>query len=216
MYGENMGSKSNDAYEHKSSGSSKQGITRRDVLLGILASVGAASTSGCAKSLNNTIVDLDINAAQGNADLEFYTENEFLLTSRLADLIIPDTQTLGALAVGVPLLMDKLHSDWASAESQTTHREAINHVNQELDKIAGKPFLKLNTELQLQALSRLDELAFSAEYKRLYTYRSVKELIARFYYLSEVGASQELRYELVPGRWEACIPFEKVGRTWAV
>ena len=211
-----MSSMSNNEHDQKSSGPSKQGITRRDVLLGILASVGAASTTGCAKSLNNTIVDLDVNATQGNTDLEFYTPTEFLLTSRLADLIIPDTQTLGALAVGVPKLMDKLHSDWASAESQTIHREALKQVSHELDKIAGTPFLKLNTESQLQTLSRLDELAFSADYQRLYAYRSVKELIARFYYLSEVGASQELRYELVPGRWEACIPFEKVGRTWAV
>jgi hypothetical protein len=211
-----MSSMSNNEHNQKSSGPSKQGITRRDVLLGILVSVGAASTTGCAKSLNNTIVDLNVNATQGNTDLEFYTPTEFLLTSRLADLIIPDTQTLGALAVGVPKLMDKLHSDWASAESQTTHREALKQVSHELDKIAGTPFLKLNTESQLQTLSRLDELAFSAAYQRLYAYRSVKELIARFYYLSEVGASQELRYELVPGRWEACIPFEKVGRTWAV
>lgn len=210
-----MNSMSNNESDQKSSGPSKQGITRRDVLLGILASVGAAGTSGCAKSLNNTIVGLDTNAIQGSSDLGFYTSTEYLLTSRLADLIIPDTQTQGALAVGVPKLMDRLHTDWASAESQATHRDALKQVTHELNTIAGKPFLELNSDAQLKTLIRLDELAYAADYQRLNAYRSVKDLIARFYYLSEVGATQELRYELVPGRWEACIPFEKVGRTWA-
>jgi hypothetical protein len=209
--------KSNSSHEHKQNSSepSNQGITRRDILLGILTSVGVASTSGCAKNINNTIEALDLSSAQGNVDLGFYTPNEFLLTSRLADLIIPDTQTLGALAVGVPKLMDRLHTDWASAESQTAHRDALKQVTYELDTIAGEPFLKISTDAQLKVLTGLDELAYAADYQRLYAYRSVKDLIARFYYFSEVGASQELRYELVPGRWDACIPFEKVGRTWA-
>lgn len=192
-----------------------QEISRRNVLLGILASVGAASTSGCAHSLNTTIVDLEKSSAQHNSNHEFYTAKEFLLVSRLSDLIIPDTQTLGALAVGVPKLMDKLHTDWASIQSQTAHRDALKLVNDELDKISGVAFLEQNPETQIATLSTLDNLAFSSDYQRLSAYRSIKDLIARFYYLSKVGASQELRYELVPGRWEACIPFEKVGRSWA-
>jgi len=210
-----MKNESNQEYTQNVSEPNSQRITRRDVLLGILASVGAASTIGCAKNLNSTIVDLNISGAQGDTDLGFYTSKEFQLVSRLADLIIPDTQTPGALAVGVPKLMDKLHTDWASAESQATHSEVLEQISHELNTIAGKAFLTLSTDAQLNTLKRIDALAFSTDYQRLYAYRSVKDLIARFYYLSEVGASQELRYELVPGRWDACIPFEKVGRTWA-
>ncbi|MBU3004876.1 gluconate 2-dehydrogenase subunit 3 family protein [Paraglaciecola arctica] len=205
----------NNSDQQDSNIPNNQEISRRNVLLGILASVGAASTAGCARSLNTTIVDLEKSNAQHNSNYEFYTSKEFLLVSRLSDLIIPDTQTLGALAVGVPRLMDQLHTDWASIQTQTAHRDALKLVNDELDTISGVPFLKQNSEAQLATLSTLDNLAFSSDYQRLSAYRSIKELIARFYYLSEVGASQELRYELVPGRWEACIPFEKVGRSWA-
>lgn len=47
-------------------------------------------------------------------------------------------------------------------------------------------------------------------------FRTMKELTLIGYYTSEVGATKELRHEPVPGRYEACIPFAQVGRTWAV
>ena len=37
-------------------------------------------------------------------------------------------------------------------------------------------------------------------------WRTIKTLILTGYYTSEVGASQELRFELVPGRWDPALP----------
>jgi hypothetical protein len=36
------------------------------------------------------------------------------------------------------------------------------------------------------------------------------------YFTSEVGATQVLRYDPVPGAYHGCIPFEEVGKTWAI
>jgi hypothetical protein len=36
------------------------------------------------------------------------------------------------------------------------------------------------------------------------------------YYQSEAGATQELRYELVPGAWRGCVPYSEIGRATAV
>lgn len=47
-------------------------------------------------------------------------------------------------------------------------------------------------------------------------FRTMKELTVVGYYTSEVGATVELRHEAVPGRWEGCVPFGQIGRTWAV
>ncbi len=43
----------------------------------------------------------------------------------------------------------------------------------------------------------------------------VKELTLVGYYTSEVGATEELRYEHVPGRYDGCVPVEELGRAWA-
>ena len=47
-------------------------------------------------------------------------------------------------------------------------------------------------------------------------YGKFKYLVLLGYYQSEVGATQELRYELVPGAWRACLPLAEVGRASAI
>jgi hypothetical protein len=44
----------------------------------------------------------------------------------------------------------------------------------------------------------------------------MKELTLVGYYTSEPGATQELRHEPVPGRYQACVPLSEIGRAWAV
>ena len=46
-------------------------------------------------------------------------------------------------------------------------------------------------------------------------YRKFKWLVLIGYYHSEVGATHELRFELVPGAWRACLPLSEVGRASA-
>ena len=46
-------------------------------------------------------------------------------------------------------------------------------------------------------------------------FRHLKELTLTGYYTSEIGATEELQYEHTPGRYDACVPLEEVGRTWA-
>jgi hypothetical protein len=52
--------------------------------------------------------------------------------------------------------------------------------------------------------------AFAGHYTRL------KDLVLTTYYLSEPGATKELRYELIPGVWDASMPLGKDRRAWAV
>ncbi|MEM6285778.1 MAG: gluconate 2-dehydrogenase subunit 3 family protein [Bacteroidota bacterium] len=46
-------------------------------------------------------------------------------------------------------------------------------------------------------------------------YRQLKELTVAGYYTSEVGATQELQWLAVPGRYDADVPLSEVGRAWA-
>ena len=194
---------------------SQTGISRRDILVGLLASVGAVVTTSCVDNLEKAVSSNTDEKASKSLHLSFYSDNEYALVASLADLIIPDTETIGALAVGVPLFMDRLYNEWAATESKSAHKQDLARVQQALDAISKQNYLALTPDEQTASLSELDQQAFSNKTAVAASYRSIKSLIARFYYSSEVGASQELRYELVPGRWEPCVPFEKIGRTWA-
>lgn len=43
----------------------------------------------------------------------------------------------------------------------------------------------------------------------------MKQLTLTGYFTSKVGATQALRYEAVPGKYEACIPYKKGDKAWA-
>ena len=47
-------------------------------------------------------------------------------------------------------------------------------------------------------------------------FRRFKELVLTLYYLSRPGATQELRYEHTPGKWEPSIEVGPDTRAWAV
>ena len=46
-------------------------------------------------------------------------------------------------------------------------------------------------------------------------FRQLKELTLAGYYTSEVGATEELRWNAAPGRYDADVPFSEIGRAWA-
>ena len=47
-------------------------------------------------------------------------------------------------------------------------------------------------------------------------FRLLKELVLTLYYLSEMGATKELRYELIPGKWEPWTEISPDAPAWAV
>jgi len=46
-------------------------------------------------------------------------------------------------------------------------------------------------------------------------YKDMKQTAATAYYMSEIGASEELAYEPVPGEWIGCVPLSDYPKTWA-
>ena len=153
-------------------------------------------------------------------------QNEFQLLARMGDLLIPATDTPGALEAGVPQFIDTLLSDWAGEKTRLEIRAAITGLDEHADSQHNTLFLSLKGSDQLSALASYEEECFSKQDEAPLTpdsidyavgYRRLKSLIYRGYYHSEIGCTQELQYQLIPGpeaRQDA--PLSEVGRTWAV
>ena len=143
------------------------------------------------------------------------------LAERLSDRVIPATDTPGALAAKVPdwLLLALSHGQAGTAEepagphaidrsvaSQASKGLSyLDAVGARLNAMAGGDFVSLPPARQLILLSELDAQAFAPGHEGD-PWHKIKELILTGYYTSEIGGSKELRYELVPGRWEPDIP----------
>jgi hypothetical protein len=172
-------------------------ISRRHVIRNLVISVGGSSLlSACGGR-----VTLDT-LAPGAAP-RFYSPRELAVLSRVSDLLLPRTETPGALDVEVPALLDQLMAEWASGETQAAHRAALAALDTELQAQAGGDFLDASAAVAERALTAVDSAAFTAQ--PVEGYRSLKGLITQAYFATEAGAVEELGWVGVPGRWDPCV-----------
>src|SRR5271154_2420471 len=75
---------------------------------------------------------------------KFFTAAEGLVVSRIADLIIPQTDTPGAVAAGVPQYIDTVAAK--SPEQQKLFREGIAWLNAHSNESHQKAFMDLPEE----------------------------------------------------------------------
>jgi hypothetical protein len=133
------------------------------------------------------------------------------LATAFADTLIPQTDTPGALQAGVPAQFDALMRDWASPPHRTAYLAALGAIDAAAVAQAGKPFALLPAAQRLTVLTAYDAKNLAGNI----AYASLKDLFINLYYLSEPGATVELRYEHNPGVWEASTPITAQTRAWA-
>jgi len=149
------------------------------------------------------------------------TDRQRKLIGDVSQLVIPATDTPGAGDIGVGdfvilALVHGLEGSRSPASATAMPNLSgysrpdgslryLDWLEDELDRRAGGDFPGARPAAREAALRALDTEAF-AESAAGHPWRTIKALILTGYYTSEVGGSQELRYELVPGRWDADLP----------
>lgn len=125
----------------------------------------------------------------------------YAFVDRLADLTIPVTDTPGASQAGAPtfvlLALDQKMNGLKPA--------MLTKVRERLDRDAGGSFVARPAAEQLRLLTALDAAAYAgpaAPETAEQGWRRIKAAIVAGYYSSEVGATTELVYEPIPGKFE--------------
>jgi len=141
----------------------------------------------------------------------FLDPARYAVLNAVSEAIMPRTDTPGARDALVPQRYDALMKNWASAAT----REKFNALLDEVEALArtkgGPGFAALPADKQLEVVAAFDKAKVSDA-----GYRKFKNLILSLYYISEPGATQELRYEHVPGAWEPSIPVTPDTRGYAL
>lgn len=153
----------------------------------------------------------------------FFTEDQGILISQIADIIIPKTDTPGAKEVGVPGFIDTLVKDCYSKEDQEHFLAGLVAFNEQANKEQGDSFILLDAPAQQAFVKKIHDEAVTMEKsenkpdKRPFILH-VKELTMLGFFTSEIGATQVLQYEPVPGSYKGCIPLSEAGngKTWAI
>jgi len=158
------------------------------------------------------------------------SERQRRLLREVSQLVIPRTATPGAGELGVgdfvalalahgleksrkPLPLD-------AAPRLAAHRRgdgSLDHtgwLEAELDRRAGADFLRQTPEARAAILAALDAEAYAPDVRE-HPWRTLKALVLTGYYTTEVGGAQELRFELVPGRYDPDLPATPATVAWS-
>ena len=144
------------------------------------------------------------------------TEN---LIAEIADVILPTTaDSPGAKAAGVGPFLNVLVSECYPKEYQDRLQQGLARVDRETKAVYGKAFKDASLQEKTTILKLEEANAFAdrkAGVKENPFWFTIKELSMFGYFTSEIGATQALSYEYVPGRYEGCIPLKPGQKTWA-
>ena len=165
------------------------------------------------------------------ADEDAPTERQRLMMREVAGAVLPRTDTPGAHEVGVGDFvivalahgLDGTRDPVASAElpfAYPEHRRPdgtlryVDWLERNLDRRVKGDWLGKPVAIRNAALAALDSEAFE-EGPVESPWKKIKALILTGYYTSEVGATRELQYELVPGRYDPAGPLQPGARAFS-
>lgn len=139
----------------------------------------------------------------------------------LTDLIIPDTDTPGAKAARVNEFIDVILTEWATEEERQNFLAGLAGVDKESNELFGKDFVDAAPKQQLTLLRAMDDVAASqraehhpkhgntvpepdAQLKGRNFYDVFRGITLHGYYTSEIGFTQELKLQIIPGAQHGC------------
>ncbi len=183
-------------------------LQRRQFFQGLIAlsAVGGLAACGAAD-------DVPSGQLSGPSLPGFFNASELALISAVAQSLIPQTDTAGAVQAGVPETLQSLATDWGNDDFRQYWRDGLNAIGASLN-VDGNTFESLSPSEREAALRAYDSEVFAGEIEDGF-YRDFKRTVVTAYYMSEPGATEALAYEPVPGEWIGCVPLSQFPKNWA-
>jgi len=145
------------------------------------------------------------------------------LVVAMIDQIIPATETPGAKGARVNEFIDVILTEWANDEERRNFLSGLADVDKQSNTLFGKNFTDSSPDQQLTLLRSLDESAAVIRSARKpgppfwepdgrdtqlqHDFFTIfKKMTLHGYYTSEIGFTQELKLEIIPGAQHGCMP----------
>ncbi len=130
------------------------------------------------------------------------TLNQEDTLAELCETIIPTTSTPGAKAAGVPAFVKKIVADCRPAKDQALLKEGLDMLDITCRKKYSTSFSAASMEQRIDLLKEVE--ATDSEFWKL-----VKSETVTGYFTSEIGLTQNTRYEMSPGSYDGSAPYKK-------
>jgi hypothetical protein len=141
----------------------------------------------------------------------------------MIDLIIPATDTPGAKAARVNDFIDVILTEWATDSERQDFLNGLAGVDKQSNDLYGKTFTDASPSQQFTLLRSMDDAIMGTHIEKHRRHGNTvpeerdKQLREAFwyvfkgitlhgYYTSEIGFSQELNQQIIPGAFHGCVP----------
>ncbi|MEM8766182.1 MAG: gluconate 2-dehydrogenase subunit 3 family protein [Pseudomonadota bacterium] len=191
---------------------------RRDLLKTLGLGAGLVLSPSCQRAFESG-ADLSAPPVSGTLAAE-----QLELISTLAELIIPSTDTPGAIEAGVPSFIHQIVVDWYTQAEQQIFLDGLAELEAGAERHWGTGFLALDAEQQSILLTEMEPPSEGAPGSTMRVppgaagdvpfYQKLKELTVLGYYTSELAARTELDYQPVPGHYDGDARWDTESRQW--
>ncbi len=166
---------------------------------GISASAVATFVSGC-----------EVDKGDGWRPA-FLSKDQVDTLAEVCERILPRTDTPGAKDALVHRYLDAFipaNIDGEMAKKLKSSMSTFDNVSRDKFK---KKFIKLSSDEMDDVLNDIADQG-----GEMNIFNAIRAMTIPAFFTSEVGATQVLKFDPIPGGWQACIPLSDVGGTWAL
>ena len=159
---------------------------------------------------------------------KFFNREQASLISELTEIIIPRTDTPGAIDAGVPMFIDRMLKEIYTKDAQDTFLKNLANFKYGARNMYGNDFLECDDSEKIAYFKKVHDDAIQSRKGAQSTgwwnagvnnskpfVLELKELTLIGFFTSEPGATKVLQYKQIPGPYRGCVPLKEVGKTWA-
>lgn len=141
---------------------------------------------------------------------------QYQTVTRMAEIILPETDTAGATAAHVNDFIDLILTEWCEGDERARFLAGLEQTDRQSVNRFGKAFVELAPGQQEAIIRALDDEMAGAiakpdsgdEHDNFFP--TMKRLTLTGYFTSEAGAKQELHFQIIPGHYEGCVPASEI------
>ncbi len=159
-----------------------------------------------------------VEALGETAGMQPVSVGQTALLSAIADTILPDTDTPGAVKAGVVDFMTLMISGWLDPAESARFLSGLDEFGSEAKRATGQSFTALPPSARLAHLKIVQAAAgpLRSGHGPVPFFLMVKRLTVFGYYTSEIGAATELTFNLVPGAYDPCAKVDHAEHAFSI
>ena len=140
---------------------------------------------------------------------KFFRGDEAAIVTAIADIIIPKTDTSGALDANVPAFIDSMMADVYGSDALVDFHAGCAQFDATA-RAGGKGFLEQDRAAQTAAVKQALEAAVAADQQPRPFILMARELTLLGFYTSRVGITENMEYQAVPTAYHGCVPVSQM------